>query len=131
MLPELAIRGSVGTGGKNARTDVRVVQLLLNTWLRRAGQPLLAIDGIAGPLTCKAISSCQEALGLPVVDGRVDPHGPTLKTLGMLFLEDLSKGLRRSAFQAYGFAPGSTPLPAPDLLKVLWMVLAGSHHMSG
>ena len=113
-------------GGKNARTDVRVVQLLLNTWLRRAGQPLLVVDGIAGPLTCKAILSCQTALRLPVVDGRVDPKGPTLKALGMLCLEDLSKGL-----QARGFVPGASPPPVSDPLQMLWTILAGSHHMFG
>ena len=128
MLPEFALRGSVGTNGKNARGDVRIVQLLLNGWLRRAGQPLLAIDGIAGPLTCKAISSCQQALRLSVADGRVDPSGPTLKALGLLCLGDLKKGLHPSAAMDYGIARGSAP-PAPDLMQVLWTVLAGSHHM--
>lgn len=128
MLPEFALRGSVGTNGKNARGDARIVQLLLNGWLRRAGQPLLAIDGIAGPLTCQAISSCQQALRLPVVDGRVDPSGPTLKALGLLCLDGLKKGLHPSTPMNHGIARGSAP-PAPDLMQVLWTVLAGSHHL--
>ncbi len=129
MLPEHALEGSVGAGGNNARGDVRIVQLLLNAWLRRAGRPLLAIDGIAGPLTCKAISSCQEALRLPVVDGRIDPGGPTLKALGTLCLEDLKKGLQASPKMNYDMARGSALPPAPDLMDVLWAILAGSHHM--
>jgi peptidoglycan hydrolase-like protein with peptidoglycan-binding domain len=131
MSAQIAIRASVGSGGANSRNDVRVVQLLLNGWLRSSGKTLLVLDGIAGPLTCGAISSCQQALQLSVVDGRVDPGGPTLIALGKLCLEGLARGARSSPARAYISPQSGQPLPASDVLTVLWKLLAGSHEMPG
>lgn len=69
--------GSVGAGGRNARSDVLMVQSALN--LRaRAG---LAEDGVCGKNTIAAIRRFQQTLGLERPDGRVDPGGPTERAL--------------------------------------------------
>jgi peptidoglycan hydrolase-like protein with peptidoglycan-binding domain len=78
-----SIKGSVGVGGANAKADVLTVQQLLNGVTPEDGgpQPLLAEDGIAGPKTNAAIKKFQTRQALKVVDGRVDPNGPTLRKL--------------------------------------------------
>ena len=123
MLPGTAIRGSVGTGGKNSLADVLAVQLLLNAWLRAAGQPLLALDGVAGPLTCHAVKSCQSALGMPVLDGRVDPGGPTLKVLTRLCLGEMSLGFQPNPYFSSPAPAGAGDLPFPDIAAALSAVL--------
>lgn len=78
----MAITGSVGRGGINARGDVREVQRLLNGWRAATGQPALAIDGDAGPRTVAAIEAYQaQVLGIARPDGRVDPGGRTWRAL--------------------------------------------------
>jgi len=77
------ISSSVGKGGVNQRHDVITVQTLLNDNIRKFG-PLtdLKVDGLAGPHTVAAIEAFQRRLvGMSQPDGRVDPHGPTLKAL--------------------------------------------------
>lgn len=76
----LMLQASVGQNGANNPIDVKLVQLLLNDWLGRQQKILLKLDGIAGPLTNGAIAQFQAINGLPR-DGRVDPHGPTIKAL--------------------------------------------------
>lgn len=77
------IKKSVGAGGANLRPDVVTIQQLLNGVAPADGGPLpiLAEDGIAGPLTNGAIRKFQQVQQLPAVDGRVDPNGPTLRRL--------------------------------------------------
>jgi hypothetical protein len=77
------IKASVGVGGRNVRADVLTVQQLLNGVAPEDGgpAPLLAEDGIAGPKTNAAISGFQRRQALKVVDGRIDPAGPTLRKL--------------------------------------------------
>jgi Putative peptidoglycan binding domain len=79
---EIAIEGSVGAGGKNASTDVRTIQAALNDVSPEDGgpSPALAVDGFIGPLTIAAIKKFQQK-HVPVVDSRIDPHGPTLAAL--------------------------------------------------
>jgi hypothetical protein len=79
---EIAIEGSVGAGGKNASTDVRTIQAALNDVSPENGgpSPALAVDGFIGPLTIAAIKKFQQK-HVPVVDSRIDPHGPTLAAL--------------------------------------------------
>ncbi|WP_024882047.1 peptidoglycan-binding protein [Methylosinus sp. LW3] len=74
------ILGSVGQGGANNASDVRVTQRLLNDSLAREKQMLLKVDGIVGPKTISAISNFQKKNG-SIVDGRVDPMGPTILKL--------------------------------------------------
>lgn len=73
---------SVGSGGVNLYSDVRVVQYLLNCVPVSSGGPQkeLAIDGAAGPLTKAAIVGFQKQK-LGFCDGRVDPGGRTLTAL--------------------------------------------------
>src|SRR5262245_38940482 len=82
--PSVGIRisASVGEGGVNRPDDVRLIQSALNDIEVEDGgpDPLLVVDGIAGPLTKRAIARYQ----LPHIgfaDSRVDPDGPTLRAL--------------------------------------------------
>ncbi len=84
---------SVGEGGRNAAADVRAVQHLLNDWLGRKNARLLAVDGVAGPLTIGAIRDAQRAFG-GVVDGRVDPAGPTINWLFRNFMDAMLGGVK-------------------------------------
>ncbi len=70
------IRGSVGRGGKNSATDVRLVQLLLS---QRGYDPGL-IDGVCGQETEDTIHTFQLRF-LRHPDGRVDVDGRTWKEL--------------------------------------------------
>ena len=77
------IRQSVGRGGVNQPSDVRIVQILLNANLGRL-TPLrpLAEDGKVGPMTIGAIEEFQRrVVKMAKPDGRVDPHGRTLRSL--------------------------------------------------
>ncbi|MGI4948909.1 MAG: glycoside hydrolase family 73 protein [Janthinobacterium lividum] len=75
------LMASVGQGGVNQPHDIRGVQQLLNehlpTPMRR-----LAVDGRCGPLTVAVIAECQRRyVRMTPPDGRIDPHGPTLRVL--------------------------------------------------
>jgi peptidoglycan hydrolase-like protein with peptidoglycan-binding domain len=81
----MAVRllGSVGDGGMNRQADVVVVQTLLNAYLQAQGDPnRIPATGMVDNVTIGAISSFQRrAVGLSNPDGRVDPHGPTIRKL--------------------------------------------------
>lgn len=79
---DLVISASVGAGGFNRPPDVRTIQSALNEVDPTDGgpSPTLAVDGINGPLTMTAIANYQK-LKLGFSDSRVDPNGPTLRTL--------------------------------------------------
>lgn len=70
------IRGSVGRGGKNSATDVRLVQLLLS----QRGYDPGPIDGVCGQETEDAIYTFQLRF-LRNPDGRIDVDGRTWKEL--------------------------------------------------
>lgn len=77
----IQLEHAVGHGARNTRSDVRLVQHLLNRHgtLRAA---LLKIDGIVGPKTMAAIRGFQaNVVHLHPVDGRVDPGGPSFTAL--------------------------------------------------
>ena len=82
------ISASVGAmGGINRANDVITVQELLNgvTPAQGGPAPSLAVDGICGPLTKKAIQAFQlEHFGWKGADGRVDPGQQTLAKLNEL-----------------------------------------------
>ena len=95
------ISGSVGAGGVNAPRDVRTVQCLFNGMGPMEGGPseMLAVDGIAGPITIGTIHLLQSTQ-FGTSDGRVDPAGRTIKLLrepaalaGPVLGTDLSKSL--------------------------------------
>lgn len=70
------ISSSVGTSGRNLRTDVVIVQRLLTENGFNSGK----IDGICGSKTVNAIIGFQSRF-LTRPDGRVDPNGNTLRHL--------------------------------------------------
>lgn len=87
------IGGSVGLSGKNKPADVRTVQELLNDIPNGLGGPdkPVAVDGLIGPETIKAITRFQSR-HFGWGDGRVDVDG---KTLGQLnaFADATADGL--------------------------------------
>lgn len=76
------ITASVGEKGVNRAQDVGIVQFLLNSAGAKRGIPKakIDVDGIVGPQTLNAIREFQKKY-CKVQDGRVDPHGETLKLL--------------------------------------------------
>ena len=79
----MRITSSVGNRGTNNRSDVLVVQKLLNKHINSLS-PLLPLleDGNCGPVTTGVIIEFQKRIvGLNKPDGRVDPAGKTLETL--------------------------------------------------
>jgi len=78
-----AIKQSVGNRGINNRTDVLVVQMLLNK-SRHHLKPLMRLkeDGQCGPITVGMIAEFQRRiLQLKQPDGRVDPGRATFRKL--------------------------------------------------
>lgn len=75
------LEGSVGQGGANLTSDVRLVQQLLN---RQNLAPLAPLDedGVAGAMTVESIRHFQARYAnMPSPDGCVDPGGRTWKAL--------------------------------------------------
>ena len=81
----LKLSQSVGVGGVNRRTDVRLIQSLLNLAnFDRGGAPRLKVDGVAGDKTYDAIGRFQsKSASLARPDRRVDPNGKTFRYLTM------------------------------------------------
>jgi peptidoglycan hydrolase-like protein with peptidoglycan-binding domain len=77
----MPIAHSVGKNGRNVRQQVRCVQALLNVWLEKSKRAALKLDAIAGPKTIAAVEDFQRANHIHPVDGRVDPHGRTIRKL--------------------------------------------------
>jgi len=77
----IRISGSVGRGGKNLRTDVLIVQQLINNHLPIPLRPL-QVNGICDPLTIGAIEEIQRReLHMDRPDGKVDVDGATFRLL--------------------------------------------------
>jgi hypothetical protein len=75
------ISASVGRKGANRKADVLTVQRLINDHLPTPLRPL-DVDGRCGPLTIAALEQIQRLrLGMDPPDGRVDPGGPTFRSL--------------------------------------------------
>lgn len=109
MAGRSALVGSVGEGGGNVAEDVGLVQILLNSMLGLQGKTLLAVDGIAGPLTIGAIRDFQ-AQFTGGRDGRVDPGGATFRTLVFAYVM-----LRRSAcYRLKAFPPSFSMLAGQE-----------------
>jgi peptidoglycan hydrolase-like protein with peptidoglycan-binding domain len=114
-----AIGKSVGLGGANVKTDVQLVQSLLNLVapIALAPKPLLNIDGLVGPLTIGAIKQFQSrTLGLS--DGRVDPGGPTFGRLSVLAYQAggpaaFTGNTVRQVSQVTAAPPPPSPKPTP------------------
>jgi hypothetical protein len=84
MSNKVQLHGSVGRKGTNQLADVLAVQILLNKFVvpGRLKVPILVQDGQCGPKSIKAIEAFQrQVMGMSKTDGKVDPHGATLKAL--------------------------------------------------
>lgn len=90
ISPNIGVMSKVGAGGVNDPIDVRLIQSLLNRARMRLLESgiyfekfdSLAEDGICGPLTRKAILIFQrDVMKMRYPDGRIDPGGPTIRTL--------------------------------------------------
>ena len=91
MSITIPITRSVGNGGANIAGEVKLIQSLLNNWLRTTGGTALVVDGKVGPKTGKAIVDFQKSFG-GVADGRVDPNGATSRKLAALQVDLLQQG---------------------------------------
>jgi peptidoglycan hydrolase-like protein with peptidoglycan-binding domain len=113
------LRASVGEGGANLRGDAKYVQFLLCDWRLCNGGSALAVDGIVGPLTKAAILEFQnQQTGL--VDGRVDPHGPAIRALESIHLDNIVANISASLLQYFGlmrvYPPAAGPLTASEIV---------------
>ncbi|MDA8231191.1 MAG: hypothetical protein M0006_07625 [Magnetospirillum sp.] len=60
----MCITASVGKGGRNDATDVRCVQIVLNLYRAQSGLDApMAVDGLCGAGTVRALTAYQRALG--------------------------------------------------------------------
>ena len=76
------ITGSVGRGGINRLTDVKLIQFLLNRYKIPGVITPLKVDGKVGNKTYSRIEDFQKKiLNLSAPDGRVDVNGRTFKKL--------------------------------------------------
>jgi len=89
---------SVGSGGVNRRDDVVRVQEYLNFARRQDWLREIAVDGLVGPETTGAIIAFQRRR-TRVVDGRVDPGGPTITELERIVVAVVEASLRRDMLQ--------------------------------
>lgn len=104
-----ALTRSVGQGGGNIPEDVGLVQVLLNSMRGLQKRELLAVDGIAGPLTIGAIKEFQ-AQFTGGRDGRVDPNGATFRVLLFAYV-----ALHRSAcYRLRPFPPSFSMLAGQE-----------------
>ncbi|WP_166114602.1 peptidoglycan-binding domain-containing protein [Pseudoalteromonas sp. Z9A5] len=79
----LSIARSVGNKGLNQKTDVELIQILLNCYYSKI-LPMIPLkpDGKCGRITINAIRSFQrDVIKLTNIDGRVDPNGATFRAL--------------------------------------------------
>lgn len=94
----IEIRHAVGAGGVNRRPDVMLIQILLNlAYPTGSAEPLLKVDGMAGPRTAKAIRQFQgDAIAMMHPDGRVDPGGKTFQYLTMYLSTQHEKAIAQA-----------------------------------
>jgi hypothetical protein len=106
------IKASVGLGGTNQKTDVAVIQQLMNAVppTRGGPMPLLDPDGLCGPKTCGAIRTFQTKNVGGIADARIDPGRATEKAL--LALLDSLGLLAGMVAASGGMAPTGGVSPA-------------------
>jgi putative chitinase len=99
----MCISGSVGQGGRNARGDVRTIQILLNLSANALSLPApLAEDGAIGPATLGALAKFQrQIVGTATPSSLVEPGSATLQrlqtSLGQGFNSTKVKGIMINA----------------------------------
>lgn len=102
----------VGKGGANHVEDVRLVQSLLNAWLRPRGDTPLTVDGVVGPRTEAAIRAFQQGV-TGASDGLVSPGGPTMRALAANYFGAIREGLPLATSQ---FTGPAAVQPRADIL---------------
>lgn len=123
-----SIKSTVGNGGRNFPTDVRIVQSRLN---RVSLVPLVPLkeDGVSGPRTVASIVEFQRRyLKMDNPDGRVDPGGRTIRKLTEVPQGTVPTHPGHPPTKAVGAKPetiqiSGKPLP-PDGQRVLAEILA-------
>lgn len=110
------ITSAVGSNCANKRSDVLVVQKLLNAKISMlAPSTKLLEDGLCGMKTISAIKDFQrKAVGMAVPDGRVDPNGMTIKKLA---LGTAPTGVVPAAGAAITITGVELPEPAKKVLR--------------
>ncbi len=95
----LSIHQSVGVGGINRSGDVKLIQVLLNTFSAwKSSFTTLKVDGRIGKNTNNAIRQYQrEAVGMIRPDGRVDRNGTTFRYLTMYLKPEEVQKIRLQA----------------------------------
>ena len=83
LVQKATLAAAVGPGAPNRRNDVAYVQKLLNRSLHNTPHGhAFAEDGVFGPKTAVAIIEFQRRyLKQSNPDGRIDPNGPTIRSL--------------------------------------------------
>ena len=101
MVASAEISASVGDGGKNQTSDVRIVQERLNEVPKPSGGPTvtLDVDGVVGPKTVAAVKRFQQ-VQMGFSDGLIDPDGPTASRL--VEFKDFANQNRPGAKIAWG-----------------------------
>ncbi|MBE7216941.1 MAG: glucosaminidase domain-containing protein [Caulobacteraceae bacterium] len=103
-LHHVRISASVGRGGRNLHFDVTEVQDLINAHLPPGLRPL-AVDGVCGRLTEAAVVAVErDVVHALHPDGRIDPHGPTLRAL--------NRSLKLGRHPQADLAPSTAAAPA-------------------
>lgn len=101
----IRIMGSVGAGGRNTASDVKIIQQRLND-LMRSPRIKLSVDGVVGPKTKGMIADFQKVVvGLRSPDSRVDTNGRTLTALNAAQSENIWAG------QSGGASPPAPGIP--------------------
>lgn len=112
---DLRLDASVGHRGVNQRSDVLLVQTALNLVPQKLGGPLasLAVDGLSGPKTEKAIYGFQvHHFGAAKADARIDPGLRTLAALDSAVAERSEANAARQKITA--------AIP----VAILWIMMA-------
>lgn len=97
----MAISASVGKGGANLMADVTRIQEAINIARRLDQLTLIKVDGLVGPETISAISDFQRG-HTRVVDGRIDPYGPTLRELENVVTAEVESAIRATLMRIFG-----------------------------
>jgi hypothetical protein len=95
------LSGPVGQGGMNLAPDVLRIQKALNIARDQDGLSEIAEDGIIGPETIAAILEFQR-LHTQVGDGRIDPHGVTLRELEKIAVPIVGARMRSAILTILG-----------------------------
>lgn len=124
----MQLQGSVGSGGRNNRCDVYLVQILLNIWRQSRKVREIKEDGLCGPETIRAIEEFQKTTGW--VDGRVDVEGRAFRALrnfanpyliegmSLIALGFVSSFVSTTNTEGYEIRGSSTPISERNLLNM-------------